>query len=194
MANHENPKKKEKRIQLLRDFSLTCATGRQKKVLRRLELRRLSQYFKYGDSLDSMLGECLVCRINFDHMQQRLLSEGANLSLQKAIDISLSLDSVIKQGAVIQNEFKQPNEAVSIIEPKMCSFTNKFFFFTKIRGTQQKFAEKKKSLLTIKHSNVVSETTLVENSENDLFSIYLLLQISFHQLPYLLPLHVILRR
>ena len=130
MTNHENPKKK-KRIQLLRDFSLTCATGRQEKVLRRLELRRLSQYCKYGDSLDSMLGEHLVCGRNFDHMQQRLLSEGANLSLQKAIDISLSLDSVIKQVAVIQNEFKQPSEAVSITEqPKMCPFTNKKFFFS----------------------------------------------------------------
>ena len=135
MTNHENPKKK-KRIQLLRDFRLTCATGRQEKVLRRLELRRLklrrlSQYCKYGDSLDSMLGEHLVCGRNFDHMQQRLLSEGANLSLQKAIDISLSLDSVIKQVAVIQNEFKQPSEAVSITEqPKMCPFTNKNFFFS----------------------------------------------------------------
>ena len=130
MTNHENPKKK-KRIQLLRDFSLTCATGRQEKVLRRLELRRLSQYCKYGDSLDSMLGEHLVCGRNFDHMQQRLLSEGANLSLQKAIDISLSLDSVIKQVAVIQNEFKQPSEAVSITEqPKMYPFTNKNFFFS----------------------------------------------------------------
>ena len=130
MTNHENPKKK-KRIQLLRDFSLTCATGRQEKVLRRLELRRLSQYCKYGDSLDSMLGEHLVCGRNFDHMQQRLLSEGANLSLQKAIDISLSLDSVIKQVAVIQNEFKQPSEAVSITEqPKMYPFTNKKFFFS----------------------------------------------------------------
>ena len=130
MTNHENPKKK-KRIQLLRDFSLICATGRQEKVLRRLELRRLSQYCKYGDSLDSMLGEHLVCGRNFDHMQQRLLSEGANLSLQKAIDISLSLDSVIKQVAVIQNEFKQPSEAVSITEqPKMYPFTNKNFFFS----------------------------------------------------------------
>ena len=65
------------------------------------------------------------------HMQQRLLSEGANLSLQKAIDISLSLDSVIKQVAVIQNEFKQPSEAVSITEqPKMYPFTNKNFFFS----------------------------------------------------------------
>ena len=38
-------------------------------------------------------------------MQQRLLSEGANLSLQKVMDISLSLEYVIKQAAVIHNQF-----------------------------------------------------------------------------------------
>ena len=55
------------------------------------------------------------------HTQQRLLSEGANLSLQKAMDISLSLESVIKQAAVIQNEFEQLNETVSKIEQKTSS-------------------------------------------------------------------------
>ena len=42
-------------------------------------------------------------------------SEGAKLSLQKLIDISLSLESAIKHVAVIQNEFKHLNEAVSKI-------------------------------------------------------------------------------
>ena len=39
-------------------------------------------------------------------MQQKLLSEGAKLPLQKAMDILLSLESAIKQAAAIQNEFK----------------------------------------------------------------------------------------
>ena len=85
------------------------------------ELRRLSQYCKHGDSLKSMLRDSLVCGINHDRMQQRLLSEGAKLSLQKAMDILLSLESAIKQEAAIQNEFKQMNEAVSKIEQKTSS-------------------------------------------------------------------------
>ena len=59
------------------------------------ELRRLSQYYECGDSLDSMLRDCVVCGINHDCTQQRLLSEGANLSLQKVMDISLSPESAI---------------------------------------------------------------------------------------------------
>ena len=85
------------------------------------ELRKLSKYWEYGDSLDSMLRDQSVCGINHDCMQQRLLGEGANLSLQKATDISLSLESAMKQAAAIQNEFKQPNEAVLKIEQKTTS-------------------------------------------------------------------------
>ena len=83
------------------------------------ELRRCSQYCEYGNSLENMLRDRLVCGINHDRTQQRLLSEGASLSLEKAIDISLSLESAIKQAAVIQSECKPPSEAVSKIEQKI---------------------------------------------------------------------------
>ena len=79
------------------------------------------------------------------------------------MDISLYLESAIKQTAAIQNEFKQPNETVSKIEqktssrnqsvkcfqcdnphnPKSCPIPlRKNAFFAKIRDTRQKFAEK----------------------------------------------------
>ena len=125
------------------------------------ELRPLHQNCEYGNSLDSMLRDGSLCGINHHHTQQRLLSEGGDFSLQKAMDISLS---VIKQTAAIQNEFNQPNEAISKIEqktssrnqsakcfrcdnlhnPKLCLFIdNEFFFLPKITDKHRKFAEKK---------------------------------------------------
>ena len=50
------------------------------------KLRRLSQYCEYGNSLDFMLRDCLVCGINHDCTQQELLSKLANLSLQKVME------------------------------------------------------------------------------------------------------------
>ena len=103
MTNHENPKQNiiDERFQ----FNM-CNRKMGESVSQYMaELRRLSQYCKYGASLDSMSRDCLVCGINHDHMQQRLLSEGANLSLQKFMDISLSLKYAIKQAAVIHNQF-----------------------------------------------------------------------------------------
>ena len=114
MTNHENPKRNPiaERFQ----FNMRNRKTGESVSQYMAELRRLSQYCEYGDSLDSVLRDRLVCGINHDRTQQRLLSEGGNLSLQKAMDISLSLESVIKQAAVIQNEFQQLNETVSKIE------------------------------------------------------------------------------
>ena len=114
MTNHENPKRNPiaERFQ----FNMRNRKTGESVSQYMAELRRLSQYCEYSDSLDSVLRDRLVCGINHDRTQQRLLSEGGNLSLQKAMDISLSLESVIKQAAVIQNEFQQLNETVSKIE------------------------------------------------------------------------------
>ena len=119
MTNHENPKRNPiaERLQ----FNMRNRKTGESVLQHMAELRRLSQYCECGDSLDSMLRDRLVCGINHDRTQQRLLSEGANLSSQKAMDISLYLESAIKHTAAIQNEFKQPNETVSKIEQKTSS-------------------------------------------------------------------------
>ena len=128
-------------------------------------------------------------------MQQRLLSEGASLSLEKAIDISLSLESAIKQAAVIQSECKPPSEAVSKIEqkisrsqgtkcfrcdnlhnPKSCPFIDKQCFFYGNKGHTSKICRKKamsnQNHIVKQSSNVVIETIPDDNSEDDVFSIY----------------------
>ena len=111
MANHQNPK----RNPIAERFQFNMWN---KKTVHHSRLRRLSQYCEYSDSLDSILRDRLVCGINHDRTQQSLLSEKANLSLEKVMDISLSLESAIKQAAAIRNECKQPNETVSKIGQK----------------------------------------------------------------------------
>ena len=70
MTNHENPK----RNPFAQRFQFNRKTGESASRYM-TELRRLSQYCKYSDSLDSMLQDRLVCGINHDRTQQRLLSE-----------------------------------------------------------------------------------------------------------------------
>ena len=41
------------------------------------ELRKLTEYYEYGESLNDMLRDRLVCGINHERTQQRLLSEGS---------------------------------------------------------------------------------------------------------------------
>ena len=50
------------------------------------ELRALSEYCNYGDTLDSMLHDRLVCGINDVQIQKRLLAEDKS-TFKKALDI-----------------------------------------------------------------------------------------------------------
>ena len=59
------------------------------------ELRTLTECCEYGDSLNNMLRDRLVSGIIHERTQKRLLSEGSSLSLEKALDIALSFESVI---------------------------------------------------------------------------------------------------
>ena len=54
------------------------------------EIQTLSQYCEYNDLLEHMMRDRLVCGVNHGSTQHRLLSEGADLTLQEALDISLS--------------------------------------------------------------------------------------------------------
>ena len=69
------------------------------------ELRKLTEYYEYGESLNDMLRDRLVCGINHERTQQRLLSKGSTLTLEEAMDIALSLESAISQKAVIQSGY-----------------------------------------------------------------------------------------
>lgn len=51
------------------------------------ELRKLSKYCNLGDTLDDMLRDRLVCGINNQHLQRRLLAE-ADLTFAKAFDLA----------------------------------------------------------------------------------------------------------
>ena len=47
------------------------------------ELRKLTEYCEYRESLNDMLRDRLVCGINHERTQQRLFSEGLRLTLEK---------------------------------------------------------------------------------------------------------------
>ena len=73
------------------------------------ELRKLTEYCEYGESLNDMLRDRLVCGINHERTQQRLLSGDSTLTLEKALDIALSLESAISQTSVIQGGYMNTN-------------------------------------------------------------------------------------
>ena len=58
-------------------------------------LRALAEYCEYGDSLNIMLRHRLVCGVNHEGIQRRLLSE-KDLTYEKALEIALAMEAAAK--------------------------------------------------------------------------------------------------
>ena len=65
------------------------------------ELRALSHYCNYGDTLELMLRDRIVCGINNTQTQKRLLAK-KNLTYAKAKEIALALKSAVQGTMDIQ--------------------------------------------------------------------------------------------
>nr|XP_021327326.1 uncharacterized protein LOC110438662 [Danio rerio]XP_021332015.1 uncharacterized protein LOC110438662 [Danio rerio] len=59
------------------------------------ELKKLAQHCEYGSTLPQMLRDILVCGVNDDRMQRRLLSE-VELTFEKALTICQAMESANK--------------------------------------------------------------------------------------------------
>ena len=160
-----------------------------------MELRRLTEHCEYGTSLNDMLRDRLVCGIKHDRIQQRLLSEGAELTLERALQIAQSVESAIKQSTVIQN-YQHRTEGVHKVSTQersykdcfrrggrhaadRCNFKNKECFFCKnIAQTARKC--RKKANAEKQKGSKVEYTTNIQHTvshqslqcEEDMFDIY----------------------
>ena len=65
------------------------------------ELRALSEYCNFGDTLELMLHDRLVCGVNKPQIQKRLLAED-RLTFKKALEISLALEAAMKDTKQLQ--------------------------------------------------------------------------------------------
>ena len=77
------------------------------------ELRRLAQDCNYGEKLKQMLRDRLVCGINDERIQRRLLSE-TELTFDKALSIALAVETANKNA----HDLKVPSASVNFVKSK----------------------------------------------------------------------------
>lgn len=70
------------------------------------ELRSLAEFCNFGATLDNMLRDRLVCGINADHIQRRLLSE-EKLTFKKAMDTAVALETAAANARMLQSAPQQ---------------------------------------------------------------------------------------
>ena len=83
------------------------------------DLRRLSEYCEFGESLAAMLRDRLICGINNDRMQRRLLAE-SKLSFEKAYELAQAMETADHDAKELQGP---PTAAVN----KLTRGTGKHF-------------------------------------------------------------------
>ena len=66
------------------------------------ELRALAQKCNFGDTLEDMLRDRLVCGVNNDAIQHCLLSETTKLTYKRAMELAQSLESAAKNVEELQ--------------------------------------------------------------------------------------------
>ena len=76
------------------------------------ELRSLSEFCNYGPTLDDMLRDRLVCGVNDDHIQRRLLAE-EKLTFQKAMEVAVAMETAASNARMLQGSAMQPASRVS---------------------------------------------------------------------------------
>ena len=64
-------------------------------------MKALAQYCNFGASSTDLLRDCIVCGINDDHVQRRLLSEKA-LTFEKVLELAVSLETAKKNVSELQ--------------------------------------------------------------------------------------------
>ena len=64
-------------------------------------LRAIAVHCNFGDSLDTMLRDRIVCRISDGHTQRRLLAE-STLTLKSAMTIAQSLERASENGETLK--------------------------------------------------------------------------------------------
>ena len=65
------------------------------------ELRACAEHCNFGRSLDDMIRDRVVCGVNDDAIQKRLLAEGDKLTLTKALTLAQSYETAVEDSITL---------------------------------------------------------------------------------------------
>ena len=67
------------------------------------ELRKLSEHCNFGLTLDTMIRHRLVCGVQYERIQRRLLAETGQLTLKKAVEVAIGIDTASRDVAEVRS-------------------------------------------------------------------------------------------
>ena len=103
MKLHHNPVPSE----IVQRYKFNCRFRREGESVAKFvsELHLLAEFCNYGATLDDMLRDRLVCGINDDHIQRRLLEE-EKLTFQKTMEIAVAMETAASNSGMLQGSLQ----------------------------------------------------------------------------------------
>ena len=99
MGEHKNPKPN----QITEQFMFNSRNHKSNESISQYmaKLCQLTQFCDYRTVLNDMLNDRVVCSVNHNQIQQKLLSEGLSLTLERALSFAISIESEINKSSLI---------------------------------------------------------------------------------------------
>ncbi len=110
VQNHENPKPSA----IVQRFKFNTRFRKLSESIASYvaELRNISEHCDFQNTLEEMLRDRLVCGINDEQIQRRLLAE-STLDFRKAMKISTSMETAIKNAKDLTNQTSSGNYSLN---------------------------------------------------------------------------------
>ena len=122
VTTHYNPKPSPiiKRF----DFNTRCQEEGESIANYIAALRSIAEHCDYGETLNDMLRDRLVCGIRDKRVQRRLLQE-PDLTFKQARDIALTAETANKDALKLQQQPPQPSKEINLLKSHKPSSTDK---------------------------------------------------------------------
>ena len=110
VQNHENPKPSA----IVQRFKFNTRFRKPGELIASYvaELRNISEHCDFQNTLEEMLRDRLVCGINDEQIQRRLLAE-STLDFKKAMKIATSMETAIKNAKDLTNQTSSGNDSLN---------------------------------------------------------------------------------
>ena len=112
------------------------------------ELRSLAEHCNFGPTLDAMIQDRVVCGINDDAIQKRLLAEGDKLTLAKVLSLAQSYETAVKDAATLSPNDTQQIHRVNAATAAGQTHSKKPYYICTGKDTHQVVAVFAKSIVT----------------------------------------------
>lgn len=164
------------------------------------DLKKLSEHCEFGDSLNDMLRDRLMCGVNNDRVQRSLLNESSMLTFEKAFNIAQALEASdhdvkeLQTSSTASQNIHKGNTDLECSLNNCCkgnNYSSKECHFQRIQHKRMGHVDRIKARMDIKTTLASGKATINETKDGAIPAEYSLSYISHNSIaPFLIKVQL----